>query len=120
MVYVAQSQALAVLEVLVHLDSPDLLEKYVLVQVDFDTSQVTYLDKSVLPKSWRDYPAPAEVQAIGDAWAAAGTSVALRVSSTLVPAESNFLLNPRHAEFKTLRIFKPLPFRFDPRLGEKH
>jgi len=36
MVYVAESQALAVLEVLVHLDSSSLLEKYVLIQVDFD------------------------------------------------------------------------------------
>jgi RES domain-containing protein len=120
MVYVAQSQALAALEVLVHLDSPDLLEKYVLLQVDFDTSKITDLDKSVLPKSWRHYPAPAEVQAIGDAWATAGTSVVLRVPSTLVPAESNFLLNPRQGDFKTLEMFKPLPFRFDPRLGEKH
>jgi len=119
MVYVAQSQALAVLEVLVHLDSPDLLGKYVLLQVDIDTTNITDANRSTLPKTWRDDPATAEVQAIEDAWAAAGRSLALRVPSSLVPAEANFLLNPRHADFKTLKIFKPLPFRFDPKFGGK-
>lgn len=120
MVYVAQSQALAVLEVLVHLDSTNLLEKYVLLQVDFDASKVIDLNKAVLPENWRDDPAPAEVQAIGDKWAVSGTSLALRVPSTLVPGESNFLLNPRQSDFKTLKVFPPLPFRFDRRLDGKN
>jgi len=119
MVYVAESQALAVLEVLAHLDSTALLEKYVLIQVAFDTSMVDDVDRSNLPKNWRDDPAPAEVQAIGDRWAAAGTSLALRVPSALVPGESNFLLNPQHSDFKTLKISKPLPFLFDPRFREQ-
>ena len=45
MVYVAESQALAVLEVLVHLDSSALLENYVLLRVDFDASRVRGLAK---------------------------------------------------------------------------
>ena len=39
-VYTAQSQSLAALEMLVHLDSSDLLEKYVLIGVEFDQSLV--------------------------------------------------------------------------------
>jgi RES domain-containing protein len=120
MIYVAQSQSLAVLEILVHLDSTAILEKYVLFRVDFDKSRFRDLNRSALPISWRADPPPVETQAIGDGWATAGTSVALRVPSTLVPGESNFLLNPRHPEFKTLLIFKPQSFRFDPRLGKRH
>jgi RES domain-containing protein len=42
-VYVAQSQALAVLEVLVHLDSPVLLGTYALIQFDFEEGHVSNL-----------------------------------------------------------------------------
>jgi RES domain-containing protein len=119
MIYVAQSQSLAVLEVLVHLDSAAILEEYVLLRVDFDESKVTDLKKSELPTSWRADPPPIETQAIGDDWAAAEKSLALRVPSTLVPGESNFLLNPLHPDFKTLKVFKPQSFRFDPRLSER-
>jgi RES domain-containing protein len=116
-IYVAQSQSLAVLEVLVHLDSAAILEQYVLLRVDFNDSIVRDVNRSALPSSWRADPPPVETQAIGDEWVAASTSVALRVPSTLVPGESNFLLNPQHPDFKKLKIFKPQSFRFDPRLG---
>jgi RES domain-containing protein len=45
-----------------------------------------------------------------------GNSVALRVPSTLVPSESNFLLNPEHADFSKLKIGQALAFEFDVRL----
>jgi RES domain-containing protein len=119
MIYVAQSQSLAVLEVLVHLDSAAILEKYVLLRVDFDEARVTDLKKSTLRPTWRADPPPVETQAIGDQWVAEEKSLVLRVPSTLVPGESNFLLNPLHPDFKTLKIFKPQSFRFDPRLTER-
>jgi RES domain-containing protein len=119
MIYTAQSQSLAVLEVLVHLDSPELLKKYVLFEVAVDEAYVDALDPSKLPRNWTVDPAPSEVQTIGDDWAAGGTSAVLRVPSTLVPGESNFLLNPRHPDFRKLRIGKALPFLFDPRFAHR-
>jgi RES domain-containing protein len=115
-VYVAESQALAVLEVLVHLDSSALLEKYVLIQVDFEDSLMSDLSRTALPKNWGENPVPPSVQAVGDRWIAAGSTAVLRVPSALVPGESNFLINPRHADFPKLKISKPKSFRFDPRL----
>jgi hypothetical protein len=103
-VYTAQSQSLAVLEVLVHLDSPELLKKYLLFEVVIDSSCVRELDLSNLPRNWKANPAPARVQAMGDDWVAGGNSAVLRVPSTLVPGESTFLLNPRHPDFRKLRI----------------
>ena len=119
MIYTAQSQALAVLEMLVHLDSPDLLSKYVLFEISIDPSHVIDLSLASLPRNWRAYPVPARVQAIGDAWVAGDASAVLRVPSALVPGESNFLLNPRHPDFGKLRIHKPIPFQYDPRLGRR-
>jgi RES domain-containing protein len=119
MIYTAQSQALAALEMLVHLDSPDLLKKYVLFEVSIDPSYVRDLDISSLPRNWKADPAPANVQAIGDDWVAGGASAVLRVPSILVPGESNYLLNLRHRDFAKLRIGTMIPFQFDPRLARR-
>jgi RES domain-containing protein len=117
MIYTSQSQSLAVLELLVHLDAPELLKKYILFEVWLPSSYVSDFDLSNLPRDWKADPTPANVWAIGDGWAAGGNSAALRVPSALVPGESNFLLNPRHPDFSKLRIGKPLPFQFDPRFA---
>ena len=119
MVYVAESQSLAVLEMLVHLDAPALLEKYVFLEVDFDASLVIDLDRSSLPKNWQSDPVPEAVQAIGDRWILSGDSAVFRVPSVLVPGESNFLLNPRHPDFGKIGISRPQAFRFDPRLARR-
>ena len=116
MVYAAQSQSLAILEMLVHLDSPELLKKYILFGVEIDADLVAALDRSLLPKDWQANPVPANVQAVGDAWIASGNSLALSVPSALVPGESNFLVNQLHPKFPKLKIRKPVPFQFDPRL----
>ena len=118
-VYTAGSQSLAALEMLVHLDSSELLQKYVLFEVAIEESLVTQVERSQLPRDWRADPPPEKVRALGDEWALGAVSAVLRVPSVLVPGEDNFLLNPRHANFPKLRIGKPAPFEFDPRLTAK-
>ncbi|MBI4461222.1 MAG: RES domain-containing protein [Acidobacteria bacterium] len=115
-IYTAQSQSLAALEMLVHLDSSELLDQYVIFGVDVEESLITGIEASKLPRDWRAEPPPAEVKAIGDEWVAAGSSAVLRVPSVLVAGESNFLINPRHRDFSKPRIAEPVSFRFDPRL----
>jgi RES domain-containing protein len=118
MVYTAQSQSLAALEMLVHLDSSELLGKYVLLAAEFDQSLIRPVELSALPRNWRADPPPSQVRSIGDDWTLSGSSAALQVPSALVPGESNFLLNPGHRDFAKVRIGKPLVFCFDPRMGK--
>jgi len=116
-VYTAQSQALAALEMLVHLDSFELLGAYVVFEIGIDESLIAPVERSDLPENWTDDPPPAEVQAIGDAWVARGSSAVLRVPSVVIPDENNFLLNPRHEDFPKLQIRNPVSFQFDQRLA---
>src|SRR4051794_7793115 len=73
-VYTAQSQSLAVLEMLVHLDSSDLLQKYVLIAVELEPSLVSRISPAALPKHWRSDSALDDLRAIGDEWVRSGTS----------------------------------------------
>ena len=117
MVYVAETRSLAALEILVHLGSAELLEKYVLFEVGIDEALVTRVDADQLPKNWRADPPPEKLRALGDEWVLSASSVVLQVPSALIPGESNYLLNPRHPDFSRLRLGKPQPFDFDPRLA---
>jgi len=117
MVYTAESQALAALEMLIHLDSSDLLDHYVLFQIGIEESLVTILAPRELPRNWRADPPPLKTREIGDSWTTASTSAVLQVPSAILPAEHNFLLNPHQPDFPKLLIGRATSFRFDPRLA---
>ena len=116
MVYAAGSISLAALEMLVHLRSRDILRAYRVCDVAFDEKCVTVVKPSQLPRNWRGNPAPSALQRIGDEWIAAGASAVLRVPSAIITSESNFLLNPNHADFRSFIFGTPGTFEFDPRL----
>lgn len=116
MIYTAQSQSLAALEILVNAESAELLGHYVVIEVVIDSGFIIKLDPGALPRNWRGDPPPTKVRKIGDEWISQGASAVLQVPSAVVPAENNFLLNPRHPDFHKLRTGKPLPFHFDERL----
>jgi RES domain-containing protein len=116
-VYTAASQSLAALEMVVHLDSSELLRNYVVFEVGIDESLVVRIGLAQLPRNWRADPPPQKVRDVGDAWAKAATSAVLQVPSSTVPAEYNFLLNPYHPDFPKLVIGKASPFQFDARLA---
>lgn len=116
MVYTAQSQSLAALEILVNVEPAELLAHYVVIEVVVEPHMITALDLLSLPGNWRRDPPPQKVRAIGDLWIARNSSAVLQVPSSVIPAEGNFLLNPQHPDFPKLRIGKPIAFRFDYRL----
>jgi RES domain-containing protein len=116
MVYTAGTAALAALEMLVHLNRVTTLPSYVLIRCDFAETLVADIDRKKLPAKWRSFPAPAALQAIGDDWVKRGSSAVLRVPSAVIEKESNYLLNPAHADFKRVAIGKPEPFDLDLRL----
>ncbi len=116
MVYTSATAALAALEMLVHLGRGMTLPAYVLIACHFEPSLVTDIEASRLPRNWRSYPAPPELQTIGDDWAKRGTSAVLRVRSAVVNKESNYLLNPEHSDFAKIRIKAAEPFALDLRL----
>ncbi len=119
LVYASGSISLAALELLVHLESVEILAAYDLHELVFDEAWMVALDPAALPARWREDPAPPAVRALGDAWVASGESAVLRVPSVLVPEEWNVLLNPDHPDFARIERLAPRPFRFDRRLGAR-
>jgi RES domain-containing protein len=115
-VYASETLALALLEVLVRLQSTRVLHGYSAVRCEFDEALLRSVVVSGLPAGWERSPAPPELAAIGDEWFRNATSPVLCVPSAIVPHEHNYLFNPHHPQFGAIRLGEPIPFPIDPRL----
>lgn len=113
MVYVAENRSLAMLEILVHMRKP---KGYELYSVKFGESLVQELADENLPRNWDVEPPTTDTQEIGDSWVMIASSAVLSVPSAVVPEERNYVLNPRHPDFRQIKIDGPFPCHFDPRL----
>ena len=116
MAYASSSSALAVLEVLVHLENPAPLPSYSMVVASVPDDLVEDLDVTLLPAHWSTSPVPPETQAIGDEWVRSGRSLVLRVPGAVVTHANNLLINPEHPDFRRFGVESIDPFTFDPRL----
>lgn len=116
-VYTSMSLSLAALEVFVHFDTDVAPTGLIAIPAEIpEHLKIEKIELSRLPKNWHDHPSPQSLKQIGSSWVAEGSSVALSVPSALIPSERNYLLNPKHKDFKLIEIGEPLPFRFDPRM----
>ena len=116
-VYTAGSEALAILEILVHLNNRVALKQYRLFRLSIPDEALLTLSPKHLPVSWQQQPATAETASIGDNWLQQQASLALAVPSVLAPREHNVLLNPEHPTFTACRAsLTELDFMPDPRL----
>ena len=117
MIYTADSLALAALETVVHLPKSDLLKKiFFHIPVRFDNDLALSLNPADLPADWDCIPPSDSSQAIGTDWISKEKSVVLKVPSTIIHEEFNYLINPAHPDFKKLSIGSPERFTFDPRI----
>ena len=117
MVYLGGSRALTALELLVHLTSPMSRSKpFCLMEVKIPQEFISNHPAGVLPDDWRNHPPGKQTMEIGDNWLKATDQLALRVPSTIIPEETNILLNPLHPDYLKITISAPARFSFDPRL----
>jgi RES domain-containing protein len=115
LVYTAESQALAVLEILVQ-DEP-LRARYVVIPAHIpDDLTIEQVRIDQLPPDWRSPEARGELQKLGVAWVQRGISAVLAVPSAVISAETNYLLNPVHPDFARIKIGQPQELVIDLRL----
>jgi len=119
-VYLAESVAGALLEVLVHLElSPVRLPKaYRLLKVEApDDVMIRELSPADLSKKWTDDET--ETRTLGDEWLASQRTALLRVPSAVVPETFNVLMNSAHLDARRLTIVSHREYPWDRRLLSK-
>lgn len=116
-IYTSENLSLSVLEILVHINDVETLNRYYYqFTVQFDAKYIQTVDKKHLPSNWNTYPSPAQLKKIGDQWAKNSNSLVLKVPSSIIKTEYNYLISPNHKAFKFLKISKATKIQFDERL----
>jgi RES domain-containing protein len=119
LVYTSETQALACLETVVHLNAGGLpLNRYLVAVTIPDAvwgSARTETSGS-LPIGWDADPSGRASIQFGSAWIRSGASALLRVPSVIVPDEYNVLINPLHPDSRAISARKIRRFLYDPRL----
>ena len=121
LVYTAESRALATLEVSVHLNlSEDLPTDRCYVEIEIP-ADITMLEVSLedLPPEWDAKPPTLITQTIGDDFVFQNEAAVLKVPSSIVPQEFNYLINPNHPEAKRIKVINISAMNFDPRFQSK-
>ncbi len=119
-VYLAESVAGALLEVLVHLElSPAHLPKsYRSLKVEVpDELSVEALSPMALGETWANDETL--TRTVGDQWLASKHTALLRVPSAIIPETFNVLLNSAHEEARRLKIVSHREYPWDLRLISK-
>ncbi len=103
--YTSESRSLAALEFLVHI-TPDIIAfKIDMLTLEFDVSAGIYeVSIKSLPKGWdKSVLSPALYRYTVD-WLKSPDNFIMKVPSSLIHEENNYILNPLHADMANVKV----------------
>jgi RES domain-containing protein len=117
MIYTASSRSLACLENAVHRDQIGLQALFSVMTINIPGHlQIATISLHSLSADWANYDQMNFTQYMGESWIKENHTAVLRVPSSIITEEDNYLLNPNHPDFKLITIIKTEPFVFDRRI----
>lgn len=114
-VYLAESRALAALEIIVHAPREVISLDWRIIEVEVPDELIQAVSRADLPAVWQALPSSLTARNFGAKWLRARKALAIRLPSVVMPEEHTLMLNPRHEDVVKLRLSKPKEFRLDPR-----
>lgn len=92
--YTSESRALAMLELLVHVDETELPPNLFIMTIEIDESAPLYeMPDANMPEDWR-MPENLSLKNLGDRFFQDRSFIGLKVRSAVMPQEYNYVLNP--------------------------
>lgn len=114
-VYLADSRALAALEILVHAPREALALDWAILSAEVPAELIDRTTPADLPVDWRAFPSSPGARRLGAAWLRSRQRPALVLPSVILPEETILMLNPLHPDASSITVGSPRPFHFDPR-----
>ena len=115
-VYCASSEALAILELRVHLGRYIPHSEYLMHTIHIPDDCIESPPPESFTKGWNAVPHTVVSQTVGDGWLRSRRGLALRVPSVHSQSDTNILLNPDHPDIQRARVLARSRYQFDRRL----
>lgn len=113
MLYTAENNILAALEIAIRIPLEQISKDYVMVPIEIPDADA-YIPK--LSKTW--YKEQELTRTLGDNFAIQGSHLLMKVPSALISDAYNYLINPHHALARKITVKEPRSILMDKRLAE--
>ena len=114
--YTSESRALAVLEYTVNVNIDDIPRALSITVIEVPDGPIKILSEADLPGDWKLSPAPSSTKDFGSKLLLTAAEPVIRIPSSVIPGEFNFLLNPLHADSSKFKILEVKDFVYDVRI----
>ena len=117
LIYTAGNRSLAMAEVAVHLSLATLPSDYLMMSINVPNDMsIGELKASDLPANWNAFPHPLSTRRLGDAFVSDAQYAVLKAPSVVTQGDFNYLINPKHPDFRHIHVESLERFPFDRRL----
>ncbi|SFI47672.1 RES family NAD+ phosphorylase [Halpernia frigidisoli] len=114
--YTSENISLALLKNMIYRAGSGFNNDYKIMIIEVLSKKIEEVDIKKLPKSWRELDAYSELQEIGNVWYDLQKNLILKVPSSVLPENFNYILNTIHPDFKKVKLVDVLDYEPDERL----
>lgn len=114
--YTSENRALAVLEYTVNVNIDDIPRALSITEIEIPDTGIQELNISDLPGNWTEVPSPSSTKDFGTNLLKTSATGIIKIPSSIIPQEYNFILNPLHIDSKHFRIRSIQDFVYDVRI----
>jgi len=115
-IYTSESRALALLEYTVNINIEEIPRALSVVTFEIPENNIELVTEEQMPGNWKEVPAPASTKDLGTRILQTSLSPVIKIPSSVIPYEFNFILNPRHRDSKYFKILQIKDFVYDVRI----
>lgn len=117
--YCSASRSLSTLELVVHRNAikPQLSYKVMIISLLDNDNLIHSIKSKSLPKKWNNMQAYAQLQELGSNWYQNKISLVLKIPSSIIQQEHNYIINTKHPDFeKNIKLIHTENYFWDDRL----
>ncbi len=114
-IYTSESRSLAILEYSVNVNVDEIPRALCMVTFEIDENDVYALNEADLPGNWKSPAIPKETQFFGTKLLRNPGIAVIRIPSTVIPEEFNYIINPLRMQGK-IKISQIRDYIYDIRL----
>jgi len=115
-IYTSESRALALLEYTVNINIEDISRALSITIIEIPTISIQEIEEVQLPGNWKQVPAPSSTKDLGTHLLKTSAKLVLKIPSSVITEEYNYLLNPLHPDSKLFKIVDIRDFVYDVRI----
>lgn len=114
--YLAGNRSTALVETIVHCRYIEDLYDRLVLSIEIPAGMADSFDTGRLPDNWNATPWINDTIDMGSQWLRSHDNLILQLPSSVIPEEKIYMINPRHSEFKRVKIAVREVFKADNRL----